>query len=74
MIGTVRPFKNLHIPFIPQAKSILNALESSVSTVQVAGTWAHPTTTPVVFKNLGTAIKEIFVNAIVGNPSASSGR
>lgn len=73
VIGTVRPFKNLHIPFIPQAKSILNALESSVSTVQVAGTWAHPTATPVVFKNLGTAIKEIFVNAIVGNPSASSG-
>ncbi len=73
VIGTVRPFKHLHIPFIPQAKAILNALESSVSTVQVAGTWAHPTTTPVVFKNLGIAIKEIFVNAIVGNPSASSG-
>ena len=74
VIGTVRPFKNLHIPFIPQAKAILNALESSVSTVRVAGTWAHPTTTPVVFRNLGTAIQEIFVNAIVGNPSSASGR
>ncbi|MHB1767954.1 MAG: hypothetical protein ACYCUV_08910 [Phycisphaerae bacterium] len=74
VIGTVRPFKNLHIPFIPQAKAILNALESSVSSVQVAGTWAHPTTTPVVFKNLGTAIQEIFVNAIVGNQSNSSGQ
>ncbi len=74
VIGTVRPFKNLRIPFIPQAKAILNALESSVSSVEVAGTWAHPTTTPVVFKNLGTAIQEIFVNAIVGSQSSTSGQ
>lgn len=74
VIGTVRPFKHFHVPFIPQAKAILNALESSVSSVQVAGTWAHPTTTPVVFKNIGTAIQEIFVNAIVGNQSSSGGR
>ena len=74
VIGTVRPFKQFHIPFVPQAKAILNALESSVSSVQVAGTWAHPTTTPVVFKNLGQAIQEIFVKAIVGNPSSHSGQ
>ncbi len=74
VIGTVRPFKHFHVPFIPQAKAILNALESSVSSVQVAGTWSHPTTTPVVFKNIGTAIQEIFVNAIVGNQSSSGGR
>ena len=73
VIGTVRPFKHFHVPFIPQAKSILNALESSVSTVQVAGTWTHPTTTPVVFKNLGQAIQEIFVQAIVGRQSGNSG-
>ncbi|MGC8623806.1 MAG: hypothetical protein ACP5VQ_00900 [Phycisphaerae bacterium] len=73
VIGTVRPFKHFHIPFVPQAKAILNALESSVSSVQVGGTWTHPTTTPVVFKNLGQAIQEIFVQGIVGNQSSGSG-
>ena len=41
--------------------------------IQVAGTWTHPTTTPVVFKNLGQAIQEIFVQAIVGRQSGNSG-
>ncbi len=72
VIGTVRPVKNFHVPFIPQAKAVLNALESSVSTVRVGGTWAHPTATPVVFHNLGQAIQETFVKAIVGRQSSGS--
>ncbi|NNM87676.1 MAG: hypothetical protein HKL95_04065 [Phycisphaerae bacterium] len=71
VVGTVRPFKRIHIPFVPQAQAILNALESSVSTVQVSGTWKHPTTTPVVFKNLGRDIQDAFINAIVGRPSTN---
>ena len=71
VVGTVRPFKQLHIPFVPQAQAILNALESSVSTVQVRGTWKHPITTPVVFKNLGQDIQDAFINAIVGRSSGN---
>ncbi len=74
VVGTVRPFKNFHVPFVPQAKGILDAMESSVSTVQVAGTWAHPQATPVVFKNLAQTIQETFVKAIVGNQKGGSDR
>ncbi len=66
VVGTVQPFGNIHIPFVPQTKAILDALESNVSTIQVGGTWQNPTATPVAFKQLNDAIHETFIRAIVG--------
>ncbi len=66
VVGTVQPFGTIHIPFVPQTKAILDALESNVSTIQVGGTWQNPTATPVAFKQLNDAIHETFIRAIVG--------
>ncbi len=71
VVGTVRPFRNFHIPFIPQARAVLDALQSNVSSVEVTGTWANPVTTPVAFKRFKSAIQEIFVRAVVGRAKAS---
>ncbi len=73
-IATAQPFRILHIPFVPQAHGVLTALESNVSAVQVGGTWANPISTPATFTQLGTAIQQTFVRAILGRPQASSPR
>ncbi len=71
VVGTVQPFGNIHIPFVPQTKAILDALESNVSTIEVGGTWQNPKATPVAFKQLDDAIHETFIRAIVGRQHAS---
>ncbi len=73
-IGTAQPFRILHIPFVPQAQGVLTALESNVSAVQVGGTWANPVSTPATFTQLGTAIQQTFVRAILGRPETSTPR
>lgn len=74
VVGTVQPFGNIHIPFVPQTKAILDALESNVSTIQVGGTWQNPTATPVAFKQLNDTIHETFIRAIVGRQHSTQGQ
>ncbi len=74
VVGTVQPLGNFHIPFVPQTKAVLDALESNVSTIQVGGTWKNPTAIPVAFKQLGQTIHETFIRAIVGRKRAAAGQ
>ncbi|MDB5325069.1 MAG: hypothetical protein JWM57_638 [Phycisphaerales bacterium] len=61
VLGTFRPLKDLKLPFFGTIDSILDALQSSATTLRIEGTMKAIQATPVSLKAVSGSLKNILV-------------
>jgi hypothetical protein len=73
-VGSLRPFKNLKLPFMADVDEVLNVLQSNVTSVVLQGTVADQQTRPVPFAELNTAMKSFLLGDIRAETRGGAGR
>ncbi|HEX8324026.1 MAG TPA: hypothetical protein VF595_08930 [Tepidisphaeraceae bacterium] len=61
VLGTFRPLKDIKLPFLGTLDSILDALQSSATTIKVEGTVSQIKATPVSLKQVGGNLRNILI-------------
>jgi hypothetical protein len=57
LVGTSRPLRDLRLPLFAEMDSILTALQSSATTVEVSGTVRNPKTRAMTFDQIGQSLQ-----------------
>lgn len=65
-IGTLRPLKDLKLPFLADVDDVLNALQAQlgVQSVLIAGTVAEQKVRPVLFSELGAGFRGVLMGEV----------
>ena len=73
VIGTLRPLKDLKLPFAADVDKILSVVQQSVTTVRVEGTLHHPKPRSAAFSEAGETLRRILVGDVRQEKSGRGG-
>lgn len=73
-VGSLRPFKNLDLPFMADVDEVLNVLQSNVTSVVLYGTVEDQKTRLVPFAELSGAMKSFLLGDVRDETRGGSGR
>jgi hypothetical protein len=66
-VGSVRPFRALKLPVISDLESALGALQGSLYSARLGGTWHDIQRTPITLSNLGREMQDLLFGNISNN-------
>jgi hypothetical protein len=73
-VGSLRPFKNLKLPFMADVDEVLNVLQSNVTSAILEGTVTNHNVRLVPFSELNTAMKSFLFRDISAETRGGAGR
>jgi hypothetical protein len=73
IVGTVRPLKNIDLPFMADMDAVLSAIQGALTSMRVTGTIEQPNATPMAFGDLGGDILGMILGE-TKSPQTTAGR
>jgi hypothetical protein len=67
VIGSIRPLKDLKLPFAADFDQILSVVQRGVTTVHVTGPVNKPKVEPALFGDMGNALRTLILGDVKGN-------
>jgi hypothetical protein len=65
-VGSVRPLRDLKLPFLADVDQVLSVLQSNLTTVRVGGTLRNPKVDSGAFADIGQELRGILIGDMKG--------
>ena len=72
-VGSLRPLKDVQLPFLADVDQILGAIQSDAVTVQVTGTVRKAVVNPIAFQQLGQGMRRFLLGDVKSETGGSAG-
>jgi hypothetical protein len=73
-IGTVRPLRDIKLPYMAQVDDVLAALQSDVTTFRIGGTIRDPKVETGAFNEIGGTLRRMILGDVEAETRGSAGR
>jgi hypothetical protein len=73
-IGTVRPLRDIKLPYMAQVDDIFAALQSDVTTFRIGGTVRDPTADVAALNDIGGGLRRLILGDVEAETRGSAGR
>ncbi len=67
LVGTLRPLKDIKLPFVSDFDQAFNAFEGNLTAIDLVGTLNHPAYPPALIGNLGKTLRQLLVGEAEGS-------
>jgi hypothetical protein len=74
VLGSVRPFKDLKLPFIVDLDKVLNVIQQGSNPARITGTLKHPKVDPALFADIGQGLRSLILGDVTSETRSTAGQ
>ena len=74
VLGSVRPFKDLKLPFIVDLDKVLNVIQQGSNPARITGTLKNAKVDPALFADIGQGLRSLILGDVTSETRSTAGQ